>query len=58
NTNSDLSQSPRIGFIFTGQGAQWSAMGRELYEQYPIFKSTMDACEDCLVEFGATFSLL
>ncbi|KAI6712167.1 polyketide synthase 1 [Diplocarpon mali] len=51
-------ESPRIGFIFTGQGAQWSAMGRELYEQYPIFKSTMDACEDCLVEFGATFSLL
>ncbi|KAK2628215.1 hypothetical protein QTJ16_002861 [Diplocarpon rosae] len=51
-------ESPRLGFIFTGQGAQWSAMGRELYDQYPIFKTTMDACEDCLVSFGATFSLL
>ncbi|KAK3946793.1 hypothetical protein QBC32DRAFT_401942 [Pseudoneurospora amorphoporcata] len=27
----------RLGFIFTGQGAQWYAMGRGLYEQYPTF---------------------
>lgn len=51
-------EAPRIGFIFTGQGAQWSAMGRELYEHYPIFRTTMDACEACLVSFGAAFSLL
>lgn len=51
-------ESPRIGFIFTGQGAQWNAMGRELYEHYPIFQATMDACEECLVSFGAPFSLL
>ena len=24
------SESPRIGMVFTGQGAQWYAMGREL----------------------------
>lgn len=51
-------ETPRLGFIFTGQGAQWSAMGRELYEHYPVFKATMDACEACLISFGATFSLL
>lgn len=51
-------ESPRLGFIFTGQGAQWNAMGRELYEHYPIFQATMDACEECLVSFGASFSLL
>ncbi|KAL0467730.1 polyketide synthase [Neurospora intermedia] len=30
----------RLSFIFTGQGAQWYAMGRELYEQYPTFSTT------------------
>lgn len=51
-------ESPRIGFIFTGQGAQWNAMGRELYEQYPVFASTMDACDRYLASFGASFSLI
>lgn len=48
----------RIGFIFTGQGAQWNAMGRELYEQYPIFASTLNACDKCLESFGASFSVI
>lgn len=50
-------ETPRIGFIFTGQGAQWHGMGRGLYEQYPVFAATMDACEECLVSLGASFSL-
>jgi acyl transferase domain-containing protein len=49
---------PRIGFVFTGQGAQWNAMGRELYEQYPIFASTLDACDRYLASLGAPFSLI
>ncbi|KAI9647281.1 hypothetical protein NHQ30_003664 [Ciborinia camelliae] len=48
----------RIGFIYTGQGAQWNAMGRELYENYPVFAACLDACEKCLVSFGAPFSLI
>lgn len=48
----------RIGFIFTGQGAQWYAMGRELYDQYPVFASTLEACDRCLTSFGASFSLI
>ncbi|KAL3421917.1 Lovastatin diketide synthase LovF 16 [Phlyctema vagabunda] len=51
-------EPPRIGFIFTGQGAQWNAMGRELYDHYPIFKSTIDACDAYLVKLRATFSLV
>lgn len=50
-------EAPRIGFIFTGQGAQWHAMGRELYEQYPVFATTIDACNRCLASFSAPFSL-
>ncbi|TGO87053.1 hypothetical protein BPOR_0254g00030 [Botrytis porri] len=48
----------RIGFIFTGQGAQWNAMGRELYEHYPVFAASLDACDKCLISFGAPFSLI
>ena len=51
-------EPPRIGFIFTGQGAQWNAMGRELYEQYPVFASTIDACDSYLTSLGASFSLI
>lgn len=48
----------RIGFIFTGQGAQYHDMGRELYEQYPVYASTINACDNHLVSLGAPFSLV
>ncbi|EEH17875.1 hypothetical protein PABG_00438 [Paracoccidioides brasiliensis Pb03] len=47
-----------IGFVFTGQGAQWNAMGRELLVAYPIFRATMEAADQCLVKLGAMFSLI
>jgi acyl transferase domain-containing protein len=49
---------PRIGLVFTGQGAQWNAMGRELYDQYPVYAATMDACDKCLASYGAPFSII
>ncbi|KAI1114223.1 ketoacyl-synt-domain-containing protein [Nemania sp. NC0429] len=52
------SNSPRIGFIFTGQGAQWYGMGRELYQQYPVFANAIDYADVCLVSLGASWSLL
>jgi acyl transferase domain-containing protein/NADPH:quinone reductase-like Zn-dependent oxidoreductase/ubiquinone/menaquinone biosynthesis C-methylase UbiE len=51
------SRPPRIGMVFTGQGAQWHAMGRELIQAYPIFRSTLLAAEGCLRELGADWSL-
>lgn len=29
-------ETPRVGFVFTGQGAQWSRMGKSLVENFPM----------------------
>ncbi|GAM82786.1 Beta-ketoacyl synthase [Dothideomycetidae sp. 11243] len=52
------STSPRIGMIFTGQGAQWYAMGRELLRSYPVFRRSIDDAEAYLCALGADWSLL
>ncbi|RMZ74829.1 hypothetical protein DV737_g5696, partial [Chaetothyriales sp. CBS 132003] len=52
------SQRPRIGMVFTGQGAQWHAMGRELLTAYPPFKASLEEGGKYLKEFGANWELL
>jgi acyl transferase domain-containing protein/NADPH:quinone reductase-like Zn-dependent oxidoreductase len=50
--------SPRIGFVCTGQGAQWWAMGRELYGRYPVFKDTIDNASAILAGLDAPYDLV
>ncbi len=35
----------RVGFVFSGQGPQWYAMGRELLADEPVFRAAMEACD-------------
>lgn len=52
------SKPPKIAFIFTGQGAQWHAMGRELLSSHKIFAESIRRSTDHLLMLGAEFSLL
>ena len=41
-------QSPRIAFLFSGQGSQYPGMAQHLYREYPVFRNSMDAAQDLL----------
>ena len=42
--------TPRIAFLFSGQGAQFAGMGRALYENLRPFRDHFDAAADVLAE--------
>lgn len=48
---------PKVGYVFTGQGAQWAQMGCSLMDEYPIFNAAIQQADDCLRQLHAKWSL-
>ena len=46
--HSVVKTTPEAAFLFTGQGAQYAGMGRQLYETQPTFRRTLDKCDEIL----------
>ena len=51
------SQVPKLGFIFTGQGAQWSQMSKELLS-YRVFRASIVDADVYLKSLGCQWSII
>ncbi|KAL4782889.1 hypothetical protein BJX76DRAFT_358522 [Aspergillus varians] len=49
---------PRIALVFSGQGAQYAEMGRDLLKSYPSFVRSLEGARQQLARLGCTWDLL
>ncbi|KAF7553514.1 hypothetical protein G7Z17_g3559 [Cylindrodendrum hubeiense] len=54
---SDAGRTPRTAYVFTGQGAQWWGMGRELLQTYSVFRDSIASAEKVMQSLGSTWIL-
>ncbi|MGO9463278.1 MAG: SDR family NAD(P)-dependent oxidoreductase [Isosphaeraceae bacterium] len=51
-------QTVHLTFVFSGQGPQWWAMGRQLLEEEPVFRDVIIRCDELIAGLGSRWSLL
>ena len=44
----EAGERPQVALLFSGQGDQYPGMGRELFDQAPLFRQTIERCADLL----------
>ncbi|KAL4877345.1 hypothetical protein BJY04DRAFT_222095 [Aspergillus karnatakaensis] len=49
-------KAPSCAWVFTGQGAQWFAMGREL-QQMQVFSDSLRRADEYIISLGSHFSI-
>ncbi|MDE0644603.1 MAG: beta-ketoacyl synthase N-terminal-like domain-containing protein, partial [bacterium] len=51
---SDPKAATKVAFAYTGQGSQWTGMGRDLYQGEPVAQAILDRCEAVFLEERGT----
>ncbi|KAK3292802.1 uncharacterized protein B0H64DRAFT_464367 [Chaetomium fimeti] len=54
----ETKKSSRIAFIFSGQGAQYAEMGRQLLQSRPVFFRALERARSHLSHLGCTWDLV
>ena len=48
--------TPKLGYVFTGQGAQYAGMAKDL-TRFPVFRASLERSEMYLDQIGSSWSL-